>query len=80
MDIKSVISAVNDAGMKPLMKAGLLVERRAKESMEGGGTWGSKQITVELKSGQRVRRPRKARVFLPSDPGEPPHVRTGVLR
>lgn len=80
MDSAAVLSAVRDAGMGSLMEAGLLVEREAKQSMKGGGTWGSKQVTVELKSGKRVRRPRKARVFLPSEAGEPPHVRTGVLR
>ncbi len=65
MDVDAVLSAVRDAGMKPLMKAGLLVERAAKVSMRAGG---------------RKTGPRGGKVHEPSDAPAPPHVQSGTLR
>lgn len=86
-DVASVITAVKDAGMKPLMKAGLLVEREAKESMgKGGWTWeyvASKQkgrAKGRQKQSTGKPRTRKLRVYKASEEGDVPNVRTGVLR
>jgi len=80
MDVKGVLNAVRQAQVKPLFQAGLLVERSAKENMEGGGRKIGKMKTVTLKSGKRVRRPRPGKEFEASKPGDPPNIRTGVLR
>jgi len=80
MDVKGVVKAVRQAQVKPLFRAGLLVERSAKDSMEGGGRKVGIMKTVTLKGGKRVKRPRQGTRFEPSAPGDPPHVRTGVLR
>ena len=85
LSVEGVLSAVRDAGMKPLMKAGLLVEREAKTSMARGGRRGSKPAGVGAKKlrgrGEYWYWRADIRKWVQaSKPGEPPHVQSGVLR
>jgi len=64
---REVKRAVERASVRPLVRAGTLVEREAKRSMKKGGAKG------------RVG-PRGGYVRVPSPPGTPPHVQTGALR
>jgi len=65
MNSRQVVSAVKQASVQLIMKAGFLVEREAKLSMVKGG---------------RTTGPGGGMVGTPSAPGDPPHVQTGNLR
>lgn len=59
------MKAFQEASLKPMLRAGAIVEGRAKKSMTKGG---------------RSIGPRGGRVQEPSAPGTPPHVQIGNLR
>jgi hypothetical protein len=78
-DAKGVTAAVREASRTPQMRMALAIERDAKISMEKGGV-------VKRRSKIRQRDKAGRRRFLnvtehvPSKPGDPPHVQTGVGR
>jgi len=78
MDVKGVVNAVKQAQVKPMFKAGLLVERSAKDSMEGGGTKRKAKRRSRTEKGKS--RFKQIRIFTASKEGDPPHIRTGNLR
>lgn len=64
---KEMLARLKKRTVAPLREAAFLVEREAKTSMEKGG-----RVKVGPRGGKKVR--------IPSPPGTPPHVQSGIGR
>ena len=82
LDVKGIRAAVQEASLEPKMQMAMEVEREAKTSMEGGAVRVASNTahTFYVKTGRRKDRARAKVVRVPSKPGTPPHVQTGVGR
>lgn len=70
---KQILKAVKQASIRPKEECALMVERVAKESMKEGG----RVPYVRKPKGARGKTIKRG---LPSRPGTPPHVQTGILK
>lgn len=70
-----VVSAFKDASLPRMLKAGAIVERQAKLSMNVGG-----RTKKPAGRDARGKFTKGAIIQTPSDPGQPPNVQTGNLR
>ena len=79
MNVKAVVKAVKQASIQAKRKFALEVEREAKTSMEGG-----KQRVVTVRAAKTAastgRKAKKTTISVPSAPGSPPNVQTGIGR
>jgi hypothetical protein len=82
LDVKAIRKAVREASINPKMLMALEIEREAKQSMEGGRIKVANETfdSFYRKTGRRRDLARAKELRVPSKPGTPPNVQTGVGR